>query len=250
MNISPCSYDWLCLFKEEELRRETDHFRSRHQEGRVKSQTGTSFCSFLYQKSTSSLKTGSPHIRVFSACGWYSSPEIRNCPFRSKLTFNVKECLSPSPGPRLDRSSLLFDRLHDLPFEQRSCSSLRKKTRECSWREFLEESNASTAWLLFSLRSFTRWLLVKNYKKPLSSHWRSIESTLRNRMSSTGANRESEGGTMKNVVDDPLNKPQVYNDADDKNQPKPGTQSSQPGSGPSQSKPASNNNNNDNQPKK
>lgn len=36
-------------------------------------------------------------------------------------------------------------------------------------------------------------------------------------MSSTGANRESEGGTMKNVIDDPATQPHVYND-DNQNQ--------------------------------
>ena len=61
-------------------------------------------------------------------------------------------------------------------------------------------------------------------------------------MSSTGANRESEGGTMKNVVDDPMHKPQVHNDADDKAQPNAAAQNNQQGAAQSQSKPTPTNN--------
>ncbi|CAF1281485.1 unnamed protein product [Rotaria sp. Silwood1] len=43
-------------------------------------------------------------------------------------------------------------------------------------------------------------------------------------MSSTGANRESEGGTMKNVIDNPATEPQSHTYAEDQSRSNTGQQ--------------------------
>ncbi|CAF3554193.1 unnamed protein product [Rotaria sp. Silwood1] len=56
-------------------------------------------------------------------------------------------------------------------------------------------------------------------------------------MSSTGANRESEGGTMKNVIDNPATEPQSHTYAEDQSRSNTGQQGGKCSSGISDHKP-------------
>jgi hypothetical protein len=60
-------------------------------------------------------------------------------------------------------------------------------------------------------------------------------------MSSTGANQESSGGTMKNVIDDPANKPQSHTSAEDQSKSNTGQGSNKCSSGGPDHKPGENN---------
>ncbi|CAF0990332.1 unnamed protein product [Rotaria sp. Silwood1] len=56
-------------------------------------------------------------------------------------------------------------------------------------------------------------------------------------MSSTGANRESEGGTMKKVIDNPATEPQSHTYAEDQSRSNTGQQGGKCSSGISDHKP-------------